>query len=520
MNPFIQKAAGVIAAAVLLMALAPDSAAASAEGDWEFKVDGKNAVITKYTGSDANPVTPATLGGKPVTAIASDTFAGCAIATLTLSANILEVEPGAFFECKTITDILADGGNPVYTSADGVLFRDGGAMLVQYPASNQRTRYDIPSGVVKLNTNAFDHNFFLTEITIPESVTEIGIGAFWRCQALKAIRIPAGVTAVGNSAFANCNSLQSIEVAEGNPNYMSDGFALFSKDGTHLMQCPASAKETYTVPAGVTVLDEGSFRGCILLRSVSIGDNVKKIGPCAFSYCEILESVSIGGSVESIGWGAFQGSPALKTIVLPESLKELGGQAFGECPALKAAYFQGDPPAAFDENAFAGVAQTFNVYYPEGKKKAWAKFRAFPAQPYTELPAVPTMPPTPSPTAEPTPAPTASPETSEGQKPEMPETPGTPELTSTVTAGSVQTLLRWTAVPDANYYEVYRSTAYLGQYKRVGISFMSYLAVTLPEDGKRYCYKVRAVNRSHSMLAAGEFSNVMYGSRVLLLPPS
>lgn len=353
------------------------------EGAWTYRLEGKAAIVTKYTGTDVNPVMPAKLGGKTVTTIANEAFTGSSVATVTLPAGLKAFEPGVFWECRTLTAIIVDSANPVFTAIDGVLFKDKGSVLVQYPAGKAQTSYAIPESVKTIAASAFDHNLSLEDISIPEGATSIGPQAFWRCSALKRIAIPAGVKSIGNSVFANCGSLAAIDVAGGNPNYKSESGALLTRDGTHLVQFPAGKAGTYTIPASVTAIDEDSFRGCTQLSGVTIGDAVTSIGNCAFSYCEGLTSVSIGNGVKTVGYAAFQFCSLLKDVVFPAGLAELGNQAFADCAALEKAWFRNAPPPSFGADAFLNAAAAFQVCCLNNNEAAWAGFSAYPKQAYS-----------------------------------------------------------------------------------------------------------------------------------------
>lgn len=99
-----------------------------------------------------------------------------------------------FSLCKNLSQIIVESGNTHYTSVDGVLFNKAKTFLVQYPNGNERSTYDVPSGV-----------------------TTIGYSAFWGNSALISITLPAKLTTIENSAFEDCSGLKSIIVKSKNP---------------------------------------------------------------------------------------------------------------------------------------------------------------------------------------------------------------------------------------------------------------------------------------------------------------
>lgn len=72
-----------------------------------------------------------------------------------------------------------------------------------------------------------------------------------------------------------------------------------------------------------------NFLYATLLESFDFPDSVKIIGGYAFNNCSQLKKVKFGNNVERIGECAFLGCP-LEQISLPESLVEIGADAFSE----------------------------------------------------------------------------------------------------------------------------------------------------------------------------------------------
>ena len=66
----------------------------------------------------------------------------------------------------------------------------------------------------------------------------------------------------------------------------------------------------------------------VFLTSVSIGNNVTRIGDDAFSEITTLTTVTFGNSVETIGDGAFGSCPLLEGVDFPASLVTIGASAF------------------------------------------------------------------------------------------------------------------------------------------------------------------------------------------------
>lgn len=226
------------------------AASAETSGDFEYSVDvdSGNVKITKYIGSGGSVDIPATIDGKPVTSIGW----------------------GAFQLCSGITSIT------------------------------------IPNSVTSIEDGAFTNCSGLTSINIPSSVTSIENTAFWGCSGLTSITIPSSVTSIGVNVFYNCTGLTDITVDSNNSSFCSESGVLFNKDKTTLIYYPLGKNDSsYTIPDGVTVIEQYAFYCNSKLTSVTIPSGVTSIGEMAFRECSGLTSVIVPSSVTSIEYNAF-----------------------------------------------------------------------------------------------------------------------------------------------------------------------------------------------------------------------
>lgn len=83
---------------------------------------------------------------------------------------------------------------------------------------------------------------------------------------------------------------------------------------------------------------------------------------------------------------------------------------------------------------------------------------------------------------------------------------GVPKISATNKADTGKVQIKWTALPGAQKYEVYRSTALDGTYKKLGSTTGVSYTNTSSETGKTYYYKVRAIGYDGDI---GTFSTVV-----------
>ncbi|MBQ6553185.1 MAG: leucine-rich repeat domain-containing protein [Clostridia bacterium] len=313
------------------------------EGDFCYVVSGKNAVIIRYIGKGGNVVIPEKLGGLPAAQMRGTAFHDNEdVVSVQLPAAMLDITDEQFCLCENLKSVTVASGNPVYTSVDGVLFKDKGKTICIHPAAHS-VQYDIPQGVKKIAPFAFFTNKRLTTVTIPSSVKEIGRNAFYDCSSLRAAHIPDSVTKVGAGAFSWCIALKDLRVPDKlsdigrrafYPTYATthadDDFVLL---GDGVLVAYLGNPRYVTIPSYVKAVAD-VFYASEEVEEVIISEGVERINDSAFFGCTALEKVEIPNSVKKIGDWAFYGCPKLRGVNIPDGA-ELGAYSFGACEKLK-----------------------------------------------------------------------------------------------------------------------------------------------------------------------------------------
>ncbi len=249
-----------------------------------------------------------------VTSIGDYTFSGCTgLKSISIGSGVTYIGDFAFFDCFNLACFTVDSDNPTYLSDEcGVLFNKDKTYIVQYPIDNPITAYVIPDTVVGWGQIAFAGCKGIEELSIPVSAP-IYDDNYLNARAFKGCTVKKIIITVGNGTE---NEWPRVVHYDYTPWYITGCSEIVIEDG-------------------VKCIDEGMFRECTELISVTIGNSVTLIGISAFEYCTSLVNITIPDSVTEIGSCSFMGCESLESISIPDSVKVLGGTSFYECYNLK-----------------------------------------------------------------------------------------------------------------------------------------------------------------------------------------
>ena len=224
---------------------------------YTFNAQGSYTVSGYTDACEGEIIIPETVNGYSVTSIRSGAFnycTGMTSITIPQSVTLISIGVGVdypyspFFDCKNLSNIVVEEGNPVYDSRDNC------------------------NAIIETATNKL--LIGCKNTIIPNNVTSVGHFAFIGCEGLISITIPKSVTAFG-FALHTCTGLTSIIVEEGNPVYDSrDNCNAIIETATNTLI--AGCKNT-TIPNNVKTIDYNAFVGCSGLTSVKIPNSVTLI---------------------------------------------------------------------------------------------------------------------------------------------------------------------------------------------------------------------------------------------------
>ena len=125
--------------------------------------------------------------------------------------SVVKLGSEIFVGCPYLREIEVDGANSVYDSREN-------CNAVIETATNRLLfgcrNSVIPSSVVEIYDNAWDHCDYLRNITIPASVERIGNRAFRECKSIDGIKLPDSLKEIGNYAFRLCSSIERIRIPD------------------------------------------------------------------------------------------------------------------------------------------------------------------------------------------------------------------------------------------------------------------------------------------------------------------
>lgn len=245
-----------------------------------FTKNKEGITVTGYsgliTGAFDQVAIPSEIDGTSVVAIGEEAFSGCTFKRVYLPMNLVTIGESAFEECGNL---------------HGVVFPDTLKRIERYAFYNC--------------------SFKGADIVLPEGVEYLGHG-FMQSSDPESIKIPASLENFADGFLVGCKG--EYLVAPEHPWLKSVNGIVFNKKGTTLYAFPYTKTGSYSVPEGITRIDEYAFYASDLTKVV-LPNGLQEIGSKAFKNATDLTSINIPRSVKSIGEEAFYDT-ALKSVTV------------------------------------------------------------------------------------------------------------------------------------------------------------------------------------------------------------
>lgn len=263
-------------------------------------------------------------------------------------------------DTRTLVAYKGLGGEVVIPDDEGILYIGPFAFCL-YDTDNtiELTEEDYDANKIPST------NTTVTSVVIPDSVQEIQKYAFYNCVGLKEVTVPSSVRFIREFAFYGDAKLTDIDLSS----VEAIGARAFAGCTKLTLDPEKDLRKTYAIGERAfenctslkavdltTLRNTGSeaFKGCTALETVVFGEKTKlsyamfaksgvknvvlyetlEIPTYCFAQCNELISITLKNDIWKIGYGAFCESEKLTTVKFEGSVDVIDEQAFYDCPAL------------------------------------------------------------------------------------------------------------------------------------------------------------------------------------------
>ena len=349
--------------------------------------------------------------GNNLKTIGNYAFDGCTdLANITIPDSLTTIGNYAFRNCESLTSLTFGKDNQLKTVGDYAFNGCTSLTAVYIEALQSWCKIDF-STYGYSNPLMYAHNLYLngelvTELVIPDDITYVGVYSFAGCTPLTSAVIPDSVTQIRAGVFQGCSNLESLTLpfigkfatttATDDNQYPfgwvfhtgSTGIDLESGEFELTEQeyyKTATSRTTYkayipTKLKSVTITGGnilyGAFENCRNLTSITLPENLTKIGVSAFYNCTGLTKINIPESVESIGGSAFSGCKGLSSINLSNNIAAIGSYAFSNCTGLTSITIP-DMLTAIERSTFDGCTSLKTVTFGKNSQITSIGYDAF-----------------------------------------------------------------------------------------------------------------------------------------------
>ena len=271
---------------------------------FKYKENNGEVIITglKEGVSDTSIVIPETIDGMPVTAIGAKAFRSTSITDIKIGANIRKIGDEAFYSCEKLSSVTWNCKCDVIP--DFCFF--GCLNLINFDFS----------GIEKIGKYAFEKSG-LQKVFLPENIKIIEKGTFRECSGLKSVTWNCTCDVIPANCFFECSNLTHFD------------FSVITKIEEYSFS--RSGLQEVSFPENIKIIEEGAFRECSGLRSVTWNCTCDVIPALCFAVCSNLTQFALSG-IKKVGTSAFEKS-GLTSVTLSKGT-EVCKECFAHCKSL------------------------------------------------------------------------------------------------------------------------------------------------------------------------------------------
>lgn len=283
-----------------------------------------------------------------VTEIGANVFSGqdVKVEQITIPTTITRIQESAFARSEKLRRVIFEDRGTLRTIENEAF---SGAEKLE-------SVENIPLTLEEIKIYAFNDAHMLRDFQLREGtqLETIGEGAFVNAYELRNFFIPRTVSEIATDAFKDTKKLEAFNVHPENNHFKSIDGVLFNKSGTELIQYALAKPDAdYTVPDGVTTINNSAFAKNKNIVNLNLGNTVTTVKQRAFNGMSKLETVKFPQTLVEIGRNSFAKSTKVKKIILPNNLPKLGGFTFDTLSSLELIYI-GENTTRLDSGAFRG----------------------------------------------------------------------------------------------------------------------------------------------------------------------
>lgn len=361
------------------------------------KLSDTTAAITGYKGTSTEVVIPAKVNNLKVTEIAKGAFdskvaitsVDCTAAplvringyafrfcqnlnTVKLPASVKYIDEYAFAYCSRMTSVRITGNSELVSIGDYAFYECWGLTTFK---SDDKALY-------AQNYRFYDHYIIdTTPFVIPPKVTSVGKQAFSGCDKMTSLYLFPALKNVGKDAFPYRKELHIhfTENDKGTDNPSASYAPVSITVSNRKMTCADGNVYTFSTIDSNDV-DAGLIVNCIELKNtqgkVTIPDTVI-IDGTTFKVCELadnilqdnlsVKTITMGDNIKKIGAGFCSGAEKLTTLKLSKSLEKAGSFFLYYCKALDTIKFEGTNLQEVEGGSFWGSKwyKYYKTKYPK-----------------------------------------------------------------------------------------------------------------------------------------------------------
>ncbi|MDO4182043.1 MAG: leucine-rich repeat domain-containing protein [Coriobacteriia bacterium] len=276
--------------------------------EWTYVVlDGTDIRIMKCETTLERLVVPDEIDDKPVTSLAADSLASLYdVKEIICADGIQNIGLRAFLDCRSLKRLV------------------------------------LPKQCATLSAQWYRGSTAIEELVLPGLLQKID-GPSVDIPSLKVLVAGDGLAEIAPGTFEKLR-LDRVVIPATNPALATDGKAIYSKDGAHLVAMAVHVS-SYDVPNGCKIIDRKAFYsmetleeitlpstlevlggfcfGRTNISAVELPSGLRTIGEKAFFYCEKLEHISLNDGLKSLEDEAFSHSN-VRELWLPASIEHIG----------------------------------------------------------------------------------------------------------------------------------------------------------------------------------------------------